>query len=218
MFGSGLRQGRGLLLAAAVLAAMGGAAKADPALDDSSPWMIRLRGVGVLPDASGTINQVAGSNVSITNSFIPEVDFSYFFTRNIAAELIAGVTPHHVNGAGSLNGVPVAKTWLLPPTLTLQYHFTNFGAFVPYVGAGVNYTVFFNTHAAGGTVQQATIKDTFGEALQVGADYMLGPHWGVNVDVKKLFLRPDVSLNNGALTGSVHIDPWLVGVGVAYRF
>ena len=81
--------------------------------------------------------------MTTTNSFVPEFDISYFFTQNIAAELILGVTPHHVYGTGAAatDGLDVGKAWLLPPTLTLQYHFTDFGAFKPYIGAGVNYTV-----------------------------------------------------------------------------
>lgn len=183
-----------------------------------SPWMVRGRVLGVLPDASATIDQVPGGSVTIDNSVVPELDITYFFTPNFAAELILGVTPHDIHGAGALKGVDVGSAWLLPPTVTLQYHFTNLGAVKPYVGAGPNYTVFFNQDAAGGTVKQLDIQNSFGFALQAGVDIMLDRHWGLNIDVKKLYLRPDVSLNNGALTGNVKIDPWLVGGGVTYRF
>src|SRR6516225_7677684 len=130
--------------------------KAPPPAEAFNPWMIRLRVLGVLPDAGGSTVNVAGvpalsspnSGLSISDQAIPELDISYFFTRNIAAELILGVTRHSISGTGTLNPLPIGKTTLLPPTLTLQYHFTNFGAFKPYVGAGVNYTVFFNNSAA----------------------------------------------------------------------
>ncbi|WP_374448585.1 OmpW family protein [Stella sp.] len=195
----------------------GGALAAEPA-KAQSPWMIRGRALAVVPQESGKIDQVPGSDVRIDNSVVPELDITYFFTPNIAAELILGVTPHNIKGSGSLAGIDVGKAWLLPPTLTLQYHFTDFGRFKPYVGAGINYTVFFNEKAAGGVVNKLDIEDSFGAALQVGVDYMIDDHWGVNFDVKKLFLRPDVKLNGGALTGKVDIDPWLIGVGVTYRF
>lgn len=195
----------------------GGAAAAEPA-KAQSPWMIRGRALAVVPQESGKVDQVPGSDIKIDNSVVPELDITYFFTPNIAAELILGVTPHDIKGSGSIAGVDVGKAWLLPPTLTLQYHFTDFGPFKPYVGAGINYTVFFNEKAAGGTVTKLDIENSFGAALQVGFDYMLDDHWGVNFDVKKLFLRPDVKLNGGALTGKVDIDPWLIGVGVTYRF
>lgn len=187
-------------------------------VDAWSPWMIRGRVLGVLPDASATINRVPGGSVTIDNSVVPELDITYFFTPNFAAELILGVTPHKIHGAGILKGIDVGKAWLLPPTVTLQYHFTNFGAFKPYIGAGPNFTVFFNQEAAGGVVTKLDIENTFGVAIQAGVDIMLDRHWGLNIDVKKLYLRPDVSLNNGVLTGNVKIDPLLVGGGVTYRF
>ena len=83
--------------------------------------------------------------VSITDSGIPELDLTYFFTKNIAAELVLGVTPHTVNGSGGITSFgKVGDAWLLPPTLTLQYHFDTGTAFKPYVGGGVNYTIFFD--------------------------------------------------------------------------
>ena len=193
-----------------------------------NPWMIRLRGLGVVTRNSGYVDQVAGSGLTTTDSFVPEFDISYFFTQNIAAELILGVTPHHVYGTGAAatDGLDVGKAWLLPPTLTLQYHFTDFGAFKPYIGAGVNYTVFFNQSAgnvangAGVIVTRSHLHNSWAPALQIGFDYMIDRHWGFNVDVKKLWLRPqwDGDSNVGPLTGKVNLDPWLIGGGVTYKF
>jgi len=207
-------------LAAAALAASAAVmpAAAQTAIDTTNPWMIRLRVLGVLPDASAKIDQIPSASVSIGDSAVPEADFTYFFTPNISAELIAAVTPHRIKGTGTITGIGVGKAWLLPPTVTLQYHFTQFGALVPYVGAGLNYTFFYDQKAAGGAVTQISVKDTVGGAVQLGADYMLTPHWGINLDVKKLFLRPDVTLNRGAVSGTVTIDPWLVGLGAVYKF
>jgi outer membrane protein len=138
-----------------------------------SPWMIRGRVLGVLPDSSATIDQVPNGSVKIDNSVVPELDITYFFTPNFAAEVILGVTPHEIHGAGALKGVEIGKAWLLPPTVTFQYHFTHLGAVKPYIGAGPNYTVFFNQEAAGGAVTQLDIKNSFGFALQAGVDIML---------------------------------------------
>lgn len=199
-----------------------------------NPWMIRLRALGVLPDGGSSSVNVLGvpalsspnSGLKISDQVVPELDISYFFTKNVAAELILGVTRHEITGTGSLNSLPIGKAWLLPPTLTLQYHFTDFGAFKPYVGAGVNYTVFYDQWAAnspvnGLAVTQLHISNSWGAAVQFGFDYMLDQHWGLNVDVKKLWLQPNYSATvNGAIpvTGSAHIDPWLVGTGVTYKF
>lgn len=197
------------------------AAPALPTLAQWSPWMIRGRALAVIPQEKASLNiggaPIVGGKVDISNSAVPELDISYFFTRNIAVELILGVTPHNVKGAGVLAGAKIGSAWLLPPTLTLQYHFTDFGAFKPYVGMGVNYTVFLDEKAKGG-LASFDLKDSFGLALQGGFDYMIDQHWGINVDVKKIFLEPKVKVNNGLISGKVRIDPWLIGAGVTYRF
>jgi len=196
-------------------------APAAPIMTQWSPWMIRGRALFVVPQESAKLKiggaPIVGGDVNISNSVVPELDISYFFTKNIAVELILGVTPHNVKGAGTLAGARIGSAWLLPPTLMLQYHFTDLGPFKPYVGVGVNYTVFFNEKAKGGFTS-FDLKDTFGLALQVGADYMINDHWGINFDVKKIFLEPKVKVNNGLITGKVKIDPWLIGAGVTYRF
>lgn len=191
-----------------------------PVVEPWNPWMIRLRTLVVEPEDSGKVDQIAGSGLKNSTSTVPELDVSYFFTPNVAAELILGVTRHHVTGTGTITGVDVGKATLLPPTLTLQYHFTNFGAFKPYVGAGPNYTVFFNQKAAGGVVTAVKFKNTFGFALQAGFDYMIDRHWGLNVDVKKLFLEPDFNATIGGLarTGTDNLNPWLISGGVTYKF
>jgi outer membrane protein len=196
-----------------------------PAVEAWNPWMLRLRALGVVTRNSGSVDTVAGSGLATTDTVVPELDITYFFTRNIAAELILGTTPHSITGTGSIANLPVGKAWLLPPTLTLQYHFTDFGAFKPYVGAGVNYTIFYsqsagNSTVGGLTVTNSHLHNTWGAAAQVGFDYMIDKHWGFNVDVKKLYLRPnwDGTINGGAFTGKVNLDPWLIGAGVTYKF
>ena len=103
--------------------------KAPPVVETWSPWMLRLRALGVVTRNSGSVDTVAGSDLSTTDTIVPELDITYFFTRNIAAELVLGTTKHSITGAGTINGLPVGSAWLLPPTLTLQYHFTELGAF-----------------------------------------------------------------------------------------
>ncbi|MER8831038.1 OmpW family protein [Mesorhizobium sp. M0938] len=184
-----------------------------------SPWQVRLRALGVITEDSGYVNAVTGSGLSYSDTLTPELDISYFFTDNIAGELILGTTYANIDGQGTIAGLgKVGKVWLLPPTLTLQYHFTDLGAFKPYVGAGVNYTIFYNQDA--GSADALKVKNTFGTALQVGFDYMVDQHWGVNFDVKKLFLKPDfdVTVDGAKLTGKAALDPWLIGAGVTYRF
>ncbi|MBY0380779.1 MAG: OmpW family protein [Xanthobacteraceae bacterium] len=186
--------------------------------------MIRVRALGVVTRDSGHVDQVPGSGLATSDTIVPELDISYFFTPNIAAELILGVTRNHVTGTGTIAGLDVGKAWLLPPTLTLQYHFTGLGAFRPYIGGGVNYTWFFD-QSSGGVglvgVTQSRLHDTAAPVAQIGFDYMIDRHWGWNVDVKKLWLRPSWSGTlNGTIpiTGKVNLDPWLIGSGITYKF
>ena len=189
------------------------------ALTTRNPWQIRVRALGVITRDSGSIDGVPGSDLSYSDTLIPELDISYFFTDNIAAELILGTTYANIHEDGAV-GVPVGKAWLLPPTLTLQYHVTDFGAFKPYVGAGVNYTLFYNQTEKPG-FSNLDVKNHLGAALQVGLDYMLDDNWGINVDVKKIFFKTGWSADHdtlGPLRGKAKIDPWLIGTGITYRF
>jgi outer membrane protein len=204
---------------AADLAAQPDAAPSASATPAQSPWQVRLRALGVITRDSGRVDGIDGSGLSYSNSVVPEFDVTYFFNDNLATELILGTTSAKVHGEGSIAGLgEIGKTWLLPPTLTLQYHFTNFGAFRPYLGAGVNYSLFYNQ--SGKSAESLDVKNSFGVALQAGFDYMLDQHWGLNVDVKKIFLRPDFTADVGGtqVSGKAKLDPWLIGAGITYRF
>ncbi|ALG72488.1 membrane protein [Azospirillum thiophilum] len=225
--------------AAALLATSALVAIASPSLaqdfkgKSAGDIVVRARGLAVLPQEKGTLNNSALGDIGsakVGNDYIPEVDFSYFFTDNIAAELIAGTSRHKVHGnlASALGGgIEVGKVSLLPPTLTVQYHFMPKERISPYVGAGINYTLFYNEDAAnnpnpaGLSITDVEYKNRFGWALQAGVDVALTGNWSLNVDVKKIFLKTDVTATvNGALpvTSKVTLDPWLVGVGIGYRF
>jgi outer membrane protein len=190
-------------------------------VDPQSPWMIRVRALGVVTHDSGSVSGAPGVGLKYSDTVVPELDISYFFTDNIAAELILGTTYSKIKTTGALGEIPVGKSWLLPPTLTLQYHFTNMGNFKPYLGAGVNYSLFYSQSDKGG-FRNLDVDNHFGWALQAGFDYMIDKHWGWNVDVKKIFLDTKWSVDDSPLGVPLHgkakIDPWLIGTGVTYRF
>ncbi|HVP85262.1 MAG TPA: OmpW family outer membrane protein [Rhizomicrobium sp.] len=202
-------------------AALVSTAALSPAIadDDSGVaghFQVRVRAVAVEPEPSAKItlsgNDVGGTT-TITDSVVPEIDGTYFITDNIGVELIAATTKHT---ASNSNTGPIASVWLLPPTLTAQYHFMPDSWIRPYVGAGINYTIFYDTRSA---IPDLKFGDRFGWALQAGLDAPIpNTPYFVNFDIKKLFLSTNVKGLAGALKANVDIDPWLVGLGVGIRF
>lgn len=177
----------------------------------NNSWLVRVRAVQ-LDWANGQAdNMQAVGDVQAQNKVIPEVDISYFFNRNIAAELVL-TYPQTVDV--NLNGTSLGSVKALPPSLLVQYHFTNFGAIEPYVGAGLNYTIFTNRDVTSG-IQSS--KSSFGLAAQVGADYHLNKHWSLNVDLKYAQMSTDV-ISGGSTIGKVNLDPTMFGAGVGYQF
>lgn len=194
-----------LLSALAVSAALW----APAAQSAEGPWMVRVRAVNL--DA---VNKTtfATNVVSANDKVIPEVDISYFFSPNLAAELVLTVPQKH---DVRLNGAVIGSLKHLPPTLTLQYHFDTVGGkFKPYVGAGVNYTRFSSVNLPAGLTIE---KNSFGAALQAGVDIPLGDNLYLNFDVKKVQIRTDLSIG-GVKQGTVKVDPVLFGVGLGWRF
>ena len=189
---------------------------------EQGDWLFRLRAITVQPDESADITPIGG-DVDIDASVVPEFDITYFFTDHIAAELILGVTPHDVTAVDtSLGDVNLGDVTLLPPTLTLQYHFNPTGQLRPYIGAGVNYTLFFNEDLPSGSPLASIDYDSsFGLAAQAGFDYQLNERWFFNVDLKKVMINTDVTIDAGALgivEADVDIDPWIFGVGFGWRY
>ena len=199
------------LMCGAALVVGAGAASAQ----DKSPWLVRLRLIDVAPEESSVVS--IGGEATADNSLVPELDISYFWTDHFATELILATSQHNIGAVGTaLGDLSLGDVWALPPTLLAQYHFNPEGQFRPYLGAGVNYTFFYNDEP--GDVNSISYDNGFGLALQAGFDIGLDDNWAINADVKKLFLNTDVSINGGAVTADVDLDPWVFGLGLAYRF
>lgn len=194
------------LVAACALAS--GATMAQGVQDANGPWLVRARAVNL--DSAN--KDSTGLGLSINDKAIPEVDVSYFFTKNIAAELVLTVPQKHDVRASTLGG-KIGTLKHLPPSLLLQYHFDAPG-FKPYVGAGLNYTRFSSVHLPAGV---GIDKSSWGGALQVGVDIPLSKNLYLNVDVKKVYIQTDV-FAGGAKAGTFKVDPVLVGLGLGYRF
>jgi len=190
------------------------AAASSQVLAQESPWLVRARAVHIEPDnKSDPVGGVgAADTIKVANKTIPELDISYFFTPNIAAELILTYPQKH---QVILNGAEIGSFKHLPPTLNMQYHFAPGATINPYVGAGVNYTRISSVKLLDGAGDLE--NDSFGLSLQAGVDLRLDDHWSINADIKKVNIRSDVFVG-GAKASQVKVDPVLFGLGVGYRF
>jgi len=171
-------------------------------------WLVRARAVHLDPANKDNID---GLDVGINSKWLPEVDITYFFTPNIAAELILTYPQKQDVKA---DGEKIGTLKHLPPVLSLQYHFDQVNGFKPYVGVGLNYTRFSSVDLP----EPLSIKkNSVGFALQAGVDYEISKGMYLNLDVKKVQIRTDLKAE-GEKLGKVKVDPLLIGLGIGWRF
>jgi len=197
---------------------------------EENPWMVRVRAVYVdwqNGQSNGGTNSlgagVQSSNIRAQNQWLPEFDISYFFTKNIAAELVLSY-PQPVKVYSNLTPSSTGTIGALPPSLVLQYHFTDLGALKPYIGAGINYTIFSNrdNFSLLGVNNALTVsQNSVGFVGQIGADYMFDKNWGMNVDLKYATMSTTVTGQNalpGQNIGKLTLNPLMPAIGVTYKF
>lgn len=234
------------LLSLAVLSAL----FSLPTYAEQGDWVVRLRATNVNPSESSNLGQQtdktygagtaaavygdAKADLETDGNTIPELDISYYFTKNIAAELILALGTRHdvdVSGSGgALSTHKLGSVNLLPPTLTAQWHFMPDEMFDPYVGAGVSYIRAMDnglTARVGTTGLPIRVeRNAWGPAIQAGFDINLKDRWLINVDVKKIWFDMDVKLD-GAAAGlpagyrkidNLDVDPWVISVGFGKKF
>lgn len=240
------------LLAAALLST----AVTTPALaQEAGDWLFRV-GVGYI--ATDTSNDELSFEGTTLQNFRAEVDdgvsavfnLSYFLNPNWALELLASApVKHDINGKGALASLDtLGRTYHLPPTLSLQYHFAPGAKFRPYVGAGINYTLFFNdklkpsTHDAlvatandalgtsfAGGRSSLDIDDSFGAAFQVGVDMQVSEKWFTNLDLRYILIDADADIQTTTFDAAgtptvfnsnfdLSIDPWVLSWTVGFKF
>jgi len=195
------------------------------AADGESPWMVRVRALGIFPDDSSSTFVLGGAAISgatdVDDAYTLDLDIAYFFTPNWAAELTLTYAQHDVKAHNTpLGEIDLGSFDLLPPTLTMQYHFLPANKFRPYIGAGVSYVLIPNEDS-GNAVSIDYDDGQVGFALQAGFDYFFTKNWCLNVDVKKVWVDVDATvqvLPGAYLNTTVDVDPWLIGIGIGYRF
>lgn len=207
------------ILGALTITALAAISVAGTARADDGPWEVRVRALYLDPanksDAIGAIS-VPSDAIHINGKWLPDVDIEYFFTPNWSSEL---VLTYPQSQTVTVEGTSIGTFKHLPPTLTAKYDFLPGQDFQPYVGVGVNLTFIMDVNLAVPKVGTLALNGTsIGPALQAGFDYKMADHWYFNADVKWAKLGSDVILDGVGKVSTVHIDPFLFGVGVGYRF
>lgn len=206
-------------------------------------WLLRLRATYLkYEDGAKQVNVAgvatfSGSVVDVDDDFIPEVDFTYFLTKNIAIEAIcclvnvdidaSGAFGAALPGLGLTNGTQIVKTWVIPATVLIQYHFDLGNGIKPYLGVGPTYAIFFNEKVGTSVFPAATavnVKNSWGVTFQAGADVHLRDNWHLNFDVKYMHLEVDAKwdtpgLGNGTIRATdIEVNPWVISLGIGYKF
>ncbi|WP_267395121.1 MULTISPECIES: OmpW family outer membrane protein [unclassified Sphingomonas] len=191
--------------------------------------LLRARAILVAPNehSGSVLPAFPGERVKVDDSAMPEVDATYMATNNVGFELIASTTKHSASGiTGTTGGIgKLASTWVLPPTLTAQYHFAPGKHIRPYVGAGINYTIFWNEKASDGLEAavgrtRVHMDDSFGWAAQAGIDVDITPKVFLNLDLKYIDIDTKVRLDTtsaGTQRVKLGLDPLVFGAGLGIR-
>jgi len=214
---------------AAVLAALGLTVVATPAISyEAGDIIIRGRIINVDPQVDSNHVHLNGgattSKVDINSDTMPEVDFTYMIDKNWGVELILAYTDHEIDATGApLGGLgKIIDAKVLPPTVTLQYHFAPDSNIRPYVGAGINYTHFFDEKTQGavdGITGDVDLQDSWGLAAQAGVDIDIDDTWFINLDVKYIDIDTTAHLTGANdVRVNVEVDPIVWGIGIGRVF
>jgi outer membrane protein len=183
-----------------------------------NPWLIRLRGIGVVPD-DGTLVDAVGGVANITNAAGPELDFTYFITERIGIEAIAGTFRHEVAVESVSDGVVIqdlGDLWMLPPAVTATYRWNPRGEFQPYVGVGAQAVIVWDVNNPPGLDVDYDVA--VGPTFQIGADFFVTDNLLVNVDLKRSIMDIGVEIEPVGLETDVDLDPWVAGFGIGWKF
>lgn len=193
---------------------------------DESSWIVRGRLISVSPNDDSSTILTTGTGVTVDSDVVPELDFTYMFNKSWGLELILATSNHQIDTEkGDLAGADAGDVWVLPPTLTLQYHFVNTEKLGVYAGVGLNYSLFYSydlsEDLAGLGITDIDFDNSLGASAQVGVDINMKGNWFFNLDLKYIQIDTEASLmvNDTTFdTLDVDIDPFVFGIGVTRRF
>jgi outer membrane protein len=189
----------------------------------------RFRGLYISPNEDGDTILGSGSEVGVDSAFGPEIDFTWKMTPHWGLELIIGGAEHEFTAeGGALDGIDLGRAWVIPPTLTLQYHFVPNKKARPYVGIGFNATTFqkyrYSQDLKDLGIDELVLKDSVGYAAQLGIDIDVSENWFLNIDAKYIRMSTEVKIRQAAVPNdvlqilSLDIDPFVIGFGFGSRF
>ncbi len=181
--------------------------------ENYSDWQVKARGLYFSP-APYFYRNVDQIEVDISSTIAPELGIAYFFSRKMSAELMVSTSTHDVEVEGGAN---LGSISLISPTISLLHHMYINEKWKPYIGAGLNFTAFYNEDA--GDLDAIEYDNQVGYAIQAGLDYRINDKWFINLDFRKVFLKTEVTGNNNPdSTAEVNVDPIILGFGIGRNF
>ncbi len=203
-------------LTALTLATALTAAAAAPAIaQEQGDFTLGFGIAGVFPKSNNGVLAAGTVPIDVDDGYSVTITGEYFVADNIGIELLAAWPFEHDLKS---NGAKIGKVKHLPPTLSLQYHFTNKSSMTPFIGAGINYTTFTEDKAVGALAGNAlSVGDSWGLALHAGVDFAVNETGAFRADVRWIDIESTVKLN-GVDIGKVDIDPWVMGVSYVMKF
>jgi outer membrane protein len=202
-------------ITALTLAAVLASTAAPVLAQEQGDFTVGLGFGAVIPKGNNGV--LAGGTVPINvgDGYSATITAEYFVMDNVGVELLAAWPFQHDIKS---NGTKIGSVKHLPPTLSLQYHFTNTSPITPFVGAGINYTTFVKDKATGPLAGNSLkLSDSWGLALHAGVDYAITANGALRADVRWIDIDSDVKLN-GVKIGKAKIDPWIFGVAYVHKF
>ncbi|TDX20068.1 outer membrane protein [Buttiauxella sp. BIGb0552] len=180
-------------------------------------------GSATVRPTEGSDNVLGMGGFSVSNNTQLGLTFDYMVTDNIGIELLAATPFRHRVGLGPTGDLATVRQ--LPPTLMAQWYFGDAKSKVrPYIGAGINYTTFFdadfNQTGKDADLSDLSVKDSWGAAGQVGLDYMVNDNWLLNMSVWYMDIDTEVKFKAGGEEQNIktRIDPWVFMFSAGYRF
>lgn len=180
-------------------------------------------GSATVRPTEGSDNVLGMGSFDVDNNTQLGLTFTWMATDNIGIELLAATPFRHKVGLAATGTLATVRQ--LPPTLMAQYYFfDNNSKLQPYVGAGINYTTFydtdFNQTGRDAGLSDLSVKDSWGVAGQVGLDYEIDQDWMLNMSVWYMDIETEVKFKAGGQQQNIdtRIDPWVFFFGVGYRF